>query len=48
MNGAESFLGYLAKRWKAKLSGFTLLSINVDGDKVLAKRTAARDVDYSH
>lgn len=39
---------YLTERWKAKLSGFTLLSIDVDGDQVLTKWTTARDVDYSH
>lgn len=39
---------YLTERWKAKLSSFALLAIDVDGDQVLTKWTTARDVDYSH
>lgn len=39
---------YLTERWKAKLSGDPLLSIDVDGDQVLTKWSTARDVNYSH
>lgn len=44
----DTSFSYLIERWKAELSNFTQLSIDVDVDQVLTKWTTARDVDYSH
>lgn len=47
-NMLDTSVSYLTERGKAKLSSFTLLSIDVDGHQVLTKWATAWDVNYSH